>query len=174
MPRRLCWRCDLVLQCCSVITLCISSSQHSRMTWPFHTFSLLLVVCISWHWILQWMTRFYIPVLYELQGLLTDTVLYCVIIIMMILQVPSLVEKMVSGTPPKHPSLSQESLGLLLKRPWDPIGNALAQQKLVRFFLSISVLTVRISQWDRMWGLCLHSQDCIVSPQSQELHYINY
>ena len=112
--------------------------------------------------------------LYDLQGLLTDTALYCVVIIMMILQVPSLVEKMVSGTPPKHPSLSQESLGLLLKRPWDPIGNALTQQKLVRFFLSFSVLTVRISQWDRMRGLCLHSQDCIVSPQSQQLHYINY
>ena len=52
-------------------------------------------------------------------------------------QVPSLVEKMVSGTPPKHPSLSQESLGLLLKRAWDPIGNALTQQKLVRLCLSL-------------------------------------
>ena len=58
-------------------------------------------------------------------------------------QVPSLVEKMVSGTPPKHPSLSQESLGLLLKRPWDPIGNALTQQKLVScFFLSFSMLAL--------------------------------
>ena len=57
MPRRLCWQYDLALQC-SIITLCISSSQHFRMTWPFHTFSLLLVVCISWHWILHWMTRY--------------------------------------------------------------------------------------------------------------------
>ncbi|XP_076463994.1 KAT8 regulatory NSL complex subunit 3-like [Babylonia areolata] len=45
-------------------------------------------------------------------------------------KVPSLVEKMVSGAPPKHPSLSHESLGLLLKRPWDPVGTALTQQKL--------------------------------------------
>ncbi|KAL8566033.1 hypothetical protein ACOMHN_062762 [Nucella lapillus] len=45
-------------------------------------------------------------------------------------KVPSLVEKMLSGAPPKHPSLSHEALGLLLKRPWDPVGTALTQQKL--------------------------------------------
>ncbi|XP_070212314.1 KAT8 regulatory NSL complex subunit 3-like isoform X2 [Littorina saxatilis] len=45
-------------------------------------------------------------------------------------KVPTLVEKMVSGAPPKHPSLSQESLGLLLKRPWDPVNSVLMQHKL--------------------------------------------
>lgn len=44
-------------------------------------------------------------------------------------KVPAMVDKMVSGTPPRHPSLSSESLGLLLKRPWDPVGTALSQQK---------------------------------------------
>ncbi|PVD31036.1 hypothetical protein C0Q70_10313 [Pomacea canaliculata] len=44
-------------------------------------------------------------------------------------KIPSLVERMTSGTTPAHPSLSSESLGLLLKRPWDPVGNTLSQQK---------------------------------------------
>ena len=46
---------------------------------------------------------------------------------------------MLGGAPPKHPSLSQESLGLLLKRPWDPVGNVLTQHKLVSGGLCIQI-----------------------------------
>jgi hypothetical protein len=47
-------------------------------------------------------------------------------------QVPTLVEKMISGSSSKYPSLSGESLGAILKQPWDPVGNAIFQLKPVR------------------------------------------
>nr|KAG5705251.1 hypothetical protein BaRGS_011277 [Batillaria attramentaria] len=44
-------------------------------------------------------------------------------------KVPSLVDKMLSGTPSRHPSVSPDLLNQLLKRPWDPVGTTLSQQK---------------------------------------------